>query len=337
MGLQLPPEAIEALAYLGMTWPEADEELLLERGQQWLTFSEKAQEQRTEANHAVEQMLSTNESLGLKAFEVYWTRVGGDWGHLNGSAVTAQAIGVACIAAAGVVLAMKIAVIAQLIALAIVLVAAIAAALETLGASLAAAAAYADKVYRTIQRIIRAAIDAIAKYGPRLASMVGSLLEIVTKVVDSRPIHQGPDADEEPQSEADQQQAEAQRRQREDQMAQDPDHGGNETPNSRREAQIALDMEEAGLLPEPVTRPTGPGQGDIIDGNGTHWDIKGFRTLPGQRGTYNDAAAAQNIEKQIKNGRSVLLDTRHLSEADRNSLIALVKAHPNWAGKVVFY
>lgn len=36
MGLQLPPELIEALSYVGCTWPEADETKLFEAGRAWL-------------------------------------------------------------------------------------------------------------------------------------------------------------------------------------------------------------------------------------------------------------------------------------------------------------
>jgi len=343
MGLQLPPEAIEALAYLGMTWPEADEELLLQRGERWLEFAEQGGEQRDDANVAVEAMLATNESLGLKAFEIYWMRVGGDWGHLNGSVVTAQAIGIAYLAAAALVLAMKLAVIVQLVALAVVLVAAIAAALETLGASLAAAAAYARTVYSTIQRIVKATIDAIGEYGPRLAGLVGSLLEIVTKVVESRPIHQGEDGRDGPQTEEERAAEQAERTRRHDEMSHDPDHGGKVTAGAQREADIALAMEEAGLMKPPVRRPDGPGQGDFIDGNGTHWDVKGMQSNPagqgrGQaKGRYSDAKATGIIEKQLAAGRNVVLDLSGLDDHDRESLKALIRNNPSWHGRVVIH
>ncbi|MGD7706346.1 hypothetical protein [Microlunatus sp. Y2014] len=336
MGLQLPAEAIEALSYLGMTWPEADEELIFERGQRWMEFADLAGEQREVACRAVDEMLANNESNGLKAFEIYWTRVGGDWGHLNGSVVTAQAIGIAHITVAAIVLAMKIAVIVQLIALAVVLVAAAAASVVSLGSSLAAAAAYARTVFFTIQRIVRAAIDAIGAYGPRLAELVGSLLEIVTKVVDSRPIHDGPDGDDGPQT-AEEKQAEAEERERrKHDLSWDADRGVRDA-KSEREADIALDMEEAGLVEPPVTRSEGAEGGDFTDGNGQDWDIKAFQDRNGGRGDYSDEAAQRNIQKQIDRGRGVVLDLSGLNESQRESLKQLIRDNPQWHGKVVIY
>lgn len=53
MGLPLPGELIEALSWLGMTWPEADEELLLQRGQHWLELGRAGGDQSDLANDAV--------------------------------------------------------------------------------------------------------------------------------------------------------------------------------------------------------------------------------------------------------------------------------------------
>lgn len=106
-------ELIEALSWLGMTWPEADEELLLQRGQHWLELGRAGGDQRDLANDAVATMLARNHSPGLERFSQTWERVGGGWGHLHGSMVTADAVAAAYFACAAAVLAMKLAVIAS--------------------------------------------------------------------------------------------------------------------------------------------------------------------------------------------------------------------------------
>lgn len=348
MGMQLPPALIEALSYLGMTWPEADEDLIRDRGDHWNTFADEGTKQRGLANEAVETMLATNHSRGLDAFAIYWQRVGGDWGHLNGSVVTAKAFGIAFLACSILVLAMKIAVIVQLIALAIAIAIAVASAFVTLGASLLALGAYAERVFFAIQRIVNATIEAIARYGPRLAQLVETLLDVGTTVLDNRPIHNSSDGKDGPQSQADRDAAAAAREQRLDDFETDPDvvpPGKQPTPaqaaKGRREGEIAIGCEEAGAVPGPVTRPTQKGQGDFIDGNGNRWDIKGFKSPenlpPGASGAYTDKEATAKIVAELAHGRNVVLDLSDLNAADRESLKRLVQNNPDWHGKVVIY
>lgn len=335
MGMQLPGELIDVLAMLGMTWPEADEELLFERAGYWMDFSSAADDQREIADEAVIAMLAENSSPGLERFDDYWDRVAGDWGHMNGSSVTAGTVAVAYYAAAGLVLAMKIAVIVQLIALAIALAAAAAASYVTLGTSVAAAAAYARTVYTAIQRIVRMTIQAIAAYGPLLAEVVGELAQIGTLVLDSRPIHESADGRDGPESETERKQREDQREQRLDQLSGDPAHGGKTTPGSEREAEVGLSLEETGALDGPITRDPS-GSAEFIDDNGQKWDVKGFQTRSG-RGGYDPAKAQAKIERELAAGHNVILDLSKLQEPDLSNLKDMVRNNSSWAGKVIIY
>src|SRR5262245_57193107 len=146
MGLQLPPSLTEALHYVGVTWPEADETKLYEAGQAWLAFSQEAGEHAGAAMSAVETMLKENSSHGLTAFERYWGKVAGQGGYTANCRIVANAVAIAFFSAATLVLLLKILVIVQLIAFAIILAAAVAAAFFTLGVSLAAAAEAAATV-----------------------------------------------------------------------------------------------------------------------------------------------------------------------------------------------
>ncbi len=333
--MQLPGELIDVLSYLGMTWPEADEELLKERGDHWMAFGEAGDGQRTLANDAVAAMLATNQSRGLDRFSDTWDRVGGDWGHLNGSTVTAEAVAVAYYACAALVLAMKLAVIVQLVALAVVIAAAVAASFFTLGASLAAAAAFARTIFTIIQRIVRLTIAAIDRYGPILAELVGGLLQIGTLVLDQRPIHGSDDGRDGAETEQEKAERERERAERREELAADPDHGGQANDKTRREADVALGLEDSGALTPPVER--GPRGADFRDGDGQLWDVKGYQSRPGQRGNYDPTVVQAAIEGKINSGQNVILDLSGLNDADRVNLIQMVQNSPSWAGRVVVY
>ena len=150
MGLRLPAGLIEALSWVGCTWPEADETKLFQCGEYWGDFAEKAAAHAEVAAAAVEAMLAENSSPGLEEFKQYWEKLSGESGYLVDCGIVAGAVSIAFYTAGGLVLTLKILVIVQLIAFAVILAAAIAAAFFTLGASLAAAAEIAVTVNRAI-------------------------------------------------------------------------------------------------------------------------------------------------------------------------------------------
>ncbi len=335
MGLQLPPELIEALSWVGCTWPEADETKLFDCGEYWGAFAERAAEHAEAATTAVLAMLAENQSPGLDAFRVYWEKLSGEDGYLVDCGIVAGAVSVAFYAAGGLVLTLKTLVIVQLIAFAVILAAAIAAAFFTLGASLAAAAAYAVTVNRTITTLVNTTIIAIRGLGAPLSELVREHLSKEIDRLEGRPIHsseQGVDEFDTPE-EREQEQQEYERRREE--LAKDP-ATGQVTDSTRREAEVALGLERMGTVTPPVERADHEGA-DFTDGNGQDWDVKGFQTRPGQDGDYTRAAAETSIQKEIIAGEYVALDTSKLSQADRDDLKELVESHPEWVGKVVIY
>jgi flagellar basal body-associated protein FliL len=335
VGLQLPPELIEALSWVGCTWPEADETKLFDCGEYWGAFAERAAEHAEAATTAVLAMLAENQSPGLDAFRVYWEKLSGEDGYLVDCGIVAGAVSIVFYAAGGLVLTLKVLVIVQLIAFAVILAAAIAAAFFTLGASLAAAAAYAVTVNRTITTLVNTTIIAIRGLGAPLSELVREHLSKEIDRLEGRPIHsseQGVDEFDTPE-EREQEQQEYERRREE--LAKDP-ATGQVTDSTRREAEVALGLERMGTVTPPVERADHEGA-DFTDGNGQDWDVKGFQTRPGQDGDYTRAAAETSIQKEIIAGEYVALDTSKLSQADRDDLKELVESHPEWVGKVVIY
>lgn len=137
MGLELPGWLTEPLGWIGLTWPEADEDKLFEAGQQWVSFGSRLQTIARNANQAAGTVWTDNAGDPVEAFQHWWTRDDGPQPRMAEDAIAAEVIGAALIVFAGLTLALKIAFIAQLIALAIEVAQAIATAFVSFGATTA--------------------------------------------------------------------------------------------------------------------------------------------------------------------------------------------------------
>lgn len=136
MGLQLPGELVEFLAMIGFSWPASDEEKLFEMGQAWLSFSPTLQGVAQDADGVAAQIWNGNTSTAVDAFQQWWTAAGNGPASVGDAGDAAVLLGTGLIACAGIVLALKVSVIAQLAILAIQVAQAIATAVPTFGASL---------------------------------------------------------------------------------------------------------------------------------------------------------------------------------------------------------
>jgi hypothetical protein len=136
MGMQLPSELREALAWVGFNWPEADEEKLYELSETWMSYADKIRSQVSDADSAAALAWQGNQTEAIAAFEAAWRESDSPSERLMLAATGAEIIGMGLLVCAGVVLALKINVIAQLVLLAIQVAQAIATAVVTFGASL---------------------------------------------------------------------------------------------------------------------------------------------------------------------------------------------------------
>lgn len=276
MGLQLPEELIEALSWVGCTWPEADESILFDCGSAWLAFGDNSEKHAKLAVTAVDRMVQENSSPGITAFDEYWQKVAGEDSYLADSRIVANAVAVAFFAVAALVLILKILVIVQLIAFAIILAAAIAAAFFTLGASLAAAAEAAISINRAIVTSVQLTITLIRELGPRLSDLARDHLSKEIQRLDGRPIRSskyGVDSFDTPEERAD---AKDEYQRRKDDLGYDAAQG-RRTPDTEREAEVALGLEATGSVEGPVTNSNDP-RADFVDATGQPWDVKGFLT-----------------------------------------------------------
>jgi hypothetical protein len=137
MGINIPGELADLLNELGYTWPKADETQLFDMGREWMSFGDKIGPIIQEANQLANQVMSVNKGNAVEAFNKAWQKDSAASHTLDQGATGATVIGGALLVCAGIVLALKINVIAQLTTLLIEIIQAIATAAVTFGGSLA--------------------------------------------------------------------------------------------------------------------------------------------------------------------------------------------------------
>ena len=137
MGLQLPGELISLLGVLGYSWPEADETQLIEMGQSWIAFGNRLGGIVSDAGSTASTVWTDQTGDGVTAFQTWWNAEESPAKTLSDGVTAAILTGTGLMICGAIVLALKIAVIAQLVVLAIETAQALATAAPTFGASLA--------------------------------------------------------------------------------------------------------------------------------------------------------------------------------------------------------
>lgn len=182
MGLELPAELTEPLSWIGLEWPQADEELLFAAGQQWLSFGMTLQAAADRANGAAEAVGRHNSGATVDAFEAWWQREDGPRLRLVEDAIAAQLIGAVLMIFAAMTLAMKIAFIVQLIILLVQVTTAIAAAVATFGASTTTVPGFIAVTRMACQRLIRMIVQQVRTVLKQVLEQAKKLLKLARKV-----------------------------------------------------------------------------------------------------------------------------------------------------------
>lgn len=173
MGLELPSELTEPLSWIGLIWPEADEEKLFDAGTRWIEFGSSVSSIRDNADASAKLTTMSGDSSSdgaLAAFEKWWDNDAGPAVRMTEDAVAAAIIGTALIVFAGVTLALKIAFIVQLITLAIE----VAQALATMVVSFGATAAEVPGFIAATRVMCRELVEQVVKH---VKTVIKDLLE----------------------------------------------------------------------------------------------------------------------------------------------------------------
>ncbi|MFH8408068.1 PE-PGRS family protein [Streptomyces sp. NPDC018019] len=168
MALTLPGEVVWVLDLLGYSWPEADEDRLMECGRAWLEFAAQVGRTDGRGGSAVREVVAGNSGEAVSRFSKTWEGFSdGPGSCLPDAQIAANVIGIAFEVAAAAVLAAKAEVIVQLVVLAVELIAAQAAAPFTLGLSEVGALGVTQAtrllVRRLLDRLKREVVEAVTK------------------------------------------------------------------------------------------------------------------------------------------------------------------------------
>ncbi len=161
MGMQLPGELVSVLSVLGFEWPRGDEEELFQMGQTWLNFAGTMRGETAHATSQAQSVWEVNISESTAAFEQAWQAAKSPVNNINDAATVAELIGGGLMVCAGIILALKIAVIAQLVILAVQIAQAIATAAVTFGASLLEIPIFREITRRILDVLLDKAIDQV--------------------------------------------------------------------------------------------------------------------------------------------------------------------------------
>jgi hypothetical protein len=136
-GLMLPPELSGLLNTLGFTWPEGNERTIFDMAGEWMSLADELRPAIDEAHQHAEDVWKRNYDKAIEQFQTFWNGAEAPKQNLDDGATAASMIGAGLNVCAGVLVALKIAVIAQLVVLALQIAQALATAVATFGASLA--------------------------------------------------------------------------------------------------------------------------------------------------------------------------------------------------------
>ncbi|MDA1361625.1 hypothetical protein O1R50_18500 [Glycomyces luteolus] len=162
MVINLPSALGELLNMLGFNWPMSNEDTLFDVGTAWMELPGEIDGVLSGAGQHAETMFSENIGDSIEAFKTWWDSEDSPAKLLQDGTVGMCLTGGALMVCAGVVLALKIAVLIQLGILAVQIAAAIAAAAATFGiASAALPALYAlgrkivgDLIQEAVMRLL---------------------------------------------------------------------------------------------------------------------------------------------------------------------------------------
>lgn len=120
-------------------------------------------------------------------------------------------------------------------------------------------------------------------------------------------------------------------------LATDPAHKGKlPSPKTLQEAEVGLQLENAGKLPGPITRDPS-GAAEFIDKTGQKWDVKGFNSaFPPRKGGFSLERDVGKIEAEIAKGENVILDSTKLSPEHLQQLKEAIEAR-GLVDKILWY
>ncbi|MFG2227744.1 WXG100 family type VII secretion target [Streptomyces sp. NPDC048644] len=131
MALELPDAVVSLLDFIGVHWPDVNEDKVREFAEHVRDFAGKVQQSHQDATSSVEQLSEIYQGASYDALMAKWGQMSSS--HMNELVTACHTVATALEAAAGVIVTMKGAAIAELVVLAVTFIADQAAAAVTFG------------------------------------------------------------------------------------------------------------------------------------------------------------------------------------------------------------
>lgn len=161
MGIRLPGGLERLLNDLGYQWPEVDEDKLFHLGQTWMDFSATVSQHAQQAHGHAQQVWTQNSGQSVDAFNQKWNERQQPHDNLAAAHQASMGAGVGMMAAAAIVIGLKVNTMVQLTILAAEIIEAVATAPETFGASLLEIPVFKEITGMIINGIMNEGINAL--------------------------------------------------------------------------------------------------------------------------------------------------------------------------------
>ncbi|MFF9479256.1 toxin glutamine deamidase domain-containing protein [Streptomyces sp. NPDC014733] len=190
MALMLPSALEWVLEMCGFDWPTGDEDKMMECANTWRQFAADVEALQSRGLSAAGNVLADNSGDSIDGFSKTWEKFSGGSGYFDDAREGAELIAVCMDAAAMLIIALKVAVIAQLVILAVEIIAAQAAAPFTLGLSelgaMGAAAATRMILRKLLKEIAKQILDAVLETAkePFVSALEAMVSDIVAQTVE---------------------------------------------------------------------------------------------------------------------------------------------------------
>ncbi|MEU8237314.1 hypothetical protein AB0C07_03610 [Actinoplanes missouriensis] len=181
MTIELPAELTEPLGWVGLSWPQVDEDRLHADGLAWIEHGTRLRRHLAEADAAARRVWLENEGASVEAFEQWWNGPEGPGRRLTDAATAVELIGAGLIAMAGVTVALKTAYIAQLTLLAFQVGQAVATSFVTAGATLAEVPVFVAATRLACRQLIHRSLQVVE----------GEIAQMFTRAADLLPVSSG--------------------------------------------------------------------------------------------------------------------------------------------------
>ncbi|WP_441249473.1 WXG100 family type VII secretion target [Kitasatospora sp. McL0602] len=179
MAIELPGEVVSLLQFIGINWPQVNEDKVQEFASHVREFADNISNTHQDGTNTVQQIAEAYQGASYEALVAKWTQLSGS--HMNDLVQACHVVATALDAAAGVIVAMKAEAIAELVVLAASFIADQAAAVATFGLAEAAMIAIEEAAKKLVNYLEQQLEQYII--GQVIEAAINPLVEIVGNAV----------------------------------------------------------------------------------------------------------------------------------------------------------